>query len=143
MEEAKSSMPALLVLDNIAILCPSSAQDSPEAIQDASGGALVSWLSDLLSSLRPAGQMPLPGTPGSRPLHGIACMGPTNPAAVLCCLPSAGHMQVCRCPPHRLAQVFHAETRCELSSTVSQPFGPSLSFSDTASCFLQHFWSSA
>lgn len=67
-------MPALLVLDDIAVLCPSSAQESLEAIQDTSGGALVSWLCDLLGSLHPAGQLPLPGTPGPPPLHGIARM---------------------------------------------------------------------
>ena len=100
MEEAKSSMPALLVLDNMAILCPSSAQDSPEAVQDASGGALVSWLCDLLGSLRPAGQMPLPGAPSSQPCHGILCMGPTMTNCLLwyACYHSAGQMQVWRCP---------------------------------------------
>ncbi|KAK9828356.1 hypothetical protein WJX74_010633 [Apatococcus lobatus] len=59
-ERATASMPAMLVLDDLAILCPSSTQDSPGAAQDTSSGTLVSWLCDLLDSLHLPGQLPLP-----------------------------------------------------------------------------------
>ena len=60
--EAKSAMPALLVLDDIDILCPSAGMESAELPQDASESSLVSWLCSLFDSLRPAGRLPLPGT---------------------------------------------------------------------------------
>lgn len=53
-------MPALLVLDDLGILCPTS-PDSPEVPRDAAETSMVSWLCDLLDSLRPAGQLPFPG----------------------------------------------------------------------------------
>ncbi len=51
----------MLVLDDLGILCPSSTQETPEVPRDAAEASMVSWVSDLIDSLRPAGQLPLPG----------------------------------------------------------------------------------
>ena len=53
-------MPALLIIDDLGILCP-AAHDTPEMPRDAAEMSMASWLCNLLDSLRPASQLALPG----------------------------------------------------------------------------------
>ena len=58
-------MPALVVLDDLHLLCPAPSQAPEAALSNIGSAALVAWLRDVLREYhaRPDGRPPLPGMP--------------------------------------------------------------------------------
>ena len=65
LREALECMPALVVLDDLHLLCPAPSQAPEAALSNIGSAALVAWLRDVLREyhLRPDGRPPLPGVP--------------------------------------------------------------------------------
>jgi len=83
LREALERMPALVVLDDLHLLCPSS-PDGPEAAPGQRAPALAEWLADALDEVlapHADGRLPLPG--GARHGQQRAPASPLGPAVSL------------------------------------------------------------
>lgn len=62
-------MPALVVLDDLHLLCPAPSQAPEAVLANIGSAALVAWLRDVLKEYhaRPDGRPPLPGRPLNLP----------------------------------------------------------------------------
>ena len=65
LREALECMPALVVLDDLHLLCPAPSQAPEAALSNIGSAALVAWLRDVLREYhaRPDGRPALPGAP--------------------------------------------------------------------------------
>ena len=69
LREAVECMPALVVLDDLHLLCPAPNQAPEAVLANIGSAALVAWLRDVLKEYhaRPDGRPPLPGRPANFP----------------------------------------------------------------------------
>lgn len=54
-------MPALLVLDDLDVLCPAPAKDPNVMLPPHGNEQLLQWLCDIMNALRPPHALPSPG----------------------------------------------------------------------------------
>ncbi len=68
LQEAVQCMPALVVLDDLHLLCPAPSQAPEAALTNVGSAALAAWLRDMLKEYhaRPEGRPALPGMPAGR-----------------------------------------------------------------------------
>ena len=90
LREALMCMPALVVLDDLHLLCPAPSQAPEAALSNIGSAALVAWLRDVLREYhaRPDGRPALPGVPWPHLRH---ILGPQSAAAPNKALTPVGH----------------------------------------------------